>query len=119
MNVGMTLANRSLETIYYKVTHFHALTEGRGPNTDKYIGLVVPVPSASGNRSHPDAIDLRDLQLLELKGTIHFSIKYGRQNDMKYTIERRQEFHVVVHKDDSVKPNAKFGVAVIDKEVLA
>lgn len=88
MNVGLTLVNRSLATIYYKVVSFHALVEGRGPNTDRYVTIVWPVLSQTTHASNPDPVDIHDLHKLDVKGTLDFEIAYGRSaNDLRYTIK--------------------------------
>jgi hypothetical protein len=84
MNIGVLLSNRSLQTIYFKVLSFYALVEGRGPNTDRYVGKVFSVIANSMNKSHPDAIILNDLRKLEVNGTIEFELIYGKENDLKY-----------------------------------
>lgn len=115
MNVGIQLRNRALETIYYKVDFFHALVEGRGPNTDKYVGHIFSVPSQSTSRSHPDAIAIGDLRKPEIAGTMEFELRYGRKDDMRYSIKQRQRFECVLHPEASVKPLSNIGVSVLDK----
>jgi hypothetical protein len=116
MNIGIVTINRAFEAIQFRVNTFHALIEGRGPNTDRYVGKIMSTPSQVGGHSHPEPVFIGDLRKLEVKGTIEFDLSYGAHGKFLYSIKKKQEFYFVVNKENSVKPNPALSFAVRDRD---
>lgn len=115
MNVGVTLMNRALFPIEYVITSIHAVVENRVANAIKLEGFIATSASQALFASWPDAIDLADLNTLDIKGRLDFEIQYGHPGRRIYVIKRKLEFDVTVHADQSEKPTPHAGIAVRDR----
>ena len=115
VNVGLTVANRAIFPIEFVITTITAVVNDRIADASKLEGRVASIAAGLGAVSHPDAIELGDLNTLDLKGRLDFEIKYGKAGNKKYTLKKKLEFELTVHPDQSQKPNPNVGVAVRDR----
>jgi len=117
LQIGINLINKAAFPIFYKITSLHITIQGRAADVRQLEGKLLDVGGGTGAASFPNAVDLNDLALLDVKGLLEFEVRYGKSpDDLPQTIREKQEFDFSVRPELSQKPNPNFGISVRDRD---